>query len=125
MSGKNLNAMDARGISCVAGSHSRFDGLPAGGDDLAQPLQNLAINGAAVAVFGFVLRRDLQASERDKQIVRREEALARLQACSMPPAGPRDIVRIRPRLLRSPRMRSTARTGCSELTDGSTLMSCV
>ena len=51
-----------------------------GGEDLAQPLQNLAINGAAVAVLGFLLRRDLQASERDKVTVRREEALARLQA---------------------------------------------
>ncbi len=66
---------------------SRFDTLPAGGEDLAQPLQNLAINGAAVAVFGFVLRRDLQASERDKQIVRREESLARLQVCCLP-TGP-------------------------------------
>ena len=52
----------------------------AGGEDLAQPLQNLAINGAAVAVLGFLLRRDLRASERDKVTVRREEALARLQA---------------------------------------------
>jgi len=33
-----------------------------------------------VAVLGFLLRRDLRASERDKVTVRREEALARLQA---------------------------------------------
>ena len=56
----------------------------AGGEDLAQPLQNLAVNGAAVAVLGFLLRRDLRASERDKVTVRREEALARLQARTAP-----------------------------------------
>ena len=59
---------------------SKTGHIRAGGEDLAQPLQNLAINGAAVAVLGFLLRRDLRASERDKVTVRREEALARLQA---------------------------------------------
>ena len=60
-------------------THSRACWIVAAGEDTAQPLQNLAINGAAVAVFGFLLRRDLQASERDKAIVRREESLGRLQ----------------------------------------------
>jgi len=47
---------------------------------VTETLKNLGINGAAVAAFGFIVRRDLAANERDKRIVQREESLARLQA---------------------------------------------
>lgn len=59
----------------------------AGGDDapeLTETLTNLAINGAAVAVLGWVVRRDLTTSDRDKKVVVREESLARLQVSSCP-----------------------------------------
>lgn len=55
--------------------HAGGEGAP----DLGETLTNLAINGAAVAVFGFVFRRDLRGSQADRKIVEREEALARLQ----------------------------------------------
>jgi hypothetical protein len=59
----------------------------AGGDgapDLTETLQNLGINGAAVALLGFIVSRDLAASERDKQVVKSEEALGRLQVLVRP-----------------------------------------
>lgn len=57
----------------------------AGGDeapDLTETLKNLAINGAAVAALGWIVRRDLTTSDRDKKVVVREESLARLQVSS-------------------------------------------
>lgn len=51
------------------------DGAP----DVNETLKNLAINGAAIAGLGFIVRRDLRSSDRDKRIVEREESLAKLQ----------------------------------------------
>ena len=50
-----------------------------GAPNLVETLQNLAINGAAVAVLGFIFQRDLKGSQSDRRIVEREESLARLQ----------------------------------------------
>jgi len=53
----------------------------AGGEDPTEGFKNLAINGISVLVLSFLLNRDLQTSARDRAVVKREEALARLQAC--------------------------------------------
>lgn len=50
-----------------------------GSPNLVETLQNLAVNGAAVAILGFVFQRDLRGSQSDRKTVEREEALARLQ----------------------------------------------
>ena len=55
--------------------------MGAGGEDPTEGFKNLAINGISVLVLSFLLNRDLQTSARDRAIVKREEALARLQAC--------------------------------------------
>lgn len=63
-------------------SVKRWECAGAGGEgapDLAETLKNLAINGAAVAVLGFIFSRDLTGSQKDRRVVEREEALARLQ----------------------------------------------
>ncbi|WIA22086.1 hypothetical protein OEZ85_004429 [Tetradesmus obliquus] len=49
-----------------------------GAPDLTETLTNLGINGAAVAVFGFLVLRDLQSKERDTRVTSREEELGRL-----------------------------------------------
>lgn len=56
-----------------------------GAPDLTESLKNLAINGAAVAALGWLVRRDLSSSDRDKRLVLREESLARLQVLRAPP----------------------------------------
>lgn len=50
-----------------------------GAPDVTETLKNLAINGAAIAALGYIVRRDLNSSDRDKRVVEREESLARLQ----------------------------------------------
>lgn len=55
--------------------------VAAGGEDPTEGFKNLAINGISVLVLSFLLNRDLQTSARDRAVVKREEALARLQAC--------------------------------------------
>lgn len=50
-----------------------------GGEDPSEGFKNLAVNGISVAVLSFLLQRDLASSARDRAIVKREEALARLQ----------------------------------------------
>lgn len=57
-----------------------------GAPDVTETLKNLAINGGAIAVLGFIVRRDLTSSDRDKRIVEREESLARLQVGAAPDA---------------------------------------
>jgi hypothetical protein len=49
-----------------------------GAPDLTESLTNLGINAAAVAVFGFLVARDLQSKERDTRVTNREEELGRL-----------------------------------------------
>jgi len=63
---------------CIAGG----EGAP----DLTDTLKNLAINGAAVGVLGFIFQRDLKGQQSDKKVIEREEALARLQV-PPPPFG--------------------------------------
>ncbi len=51
------------------------DGAP----DLTESLRNLAINGAAVGILGYIFQRDLKRQQSDKKVIEREEALACLQ----------------------------------------------
>lgn len=53
-----------------------------GGDnapDLSETTTNFGINAAAVALFGYLVYRDLAAQRRDEQVVEREEALGALE----------------------------------------------
>lgn len=50
-----------------------------GAPDVTESLQNLGINGLAVAVLGWLVARDLKGREQDEIVVAREESLARLQ----------------------------------------------
>ena len=58
----------------------------AGNGDLNASLENFAINGAALALFGWLFYRDYSKQEADNRQILREEALGRLQvrrgACS-------------------------------------------
>ena len=61
---------------------------PAGGEGapaLQDTLQNLAINGAAVAVLGALFLRDIKGQQKDRTVIEREEKLARLQVPSFKP----------------------------------------
>eukprot|EP01025_Chloroclados_australasicus_P044795 TRINITY_DN4880_c1_g2_i5.p1 TRINITY_DN4880_c1_g2~~TRINITY_DN4880_c1_g2_i5.p1 ORF type:complete len:459 (-),score=58.54 TRINITY_DN4880_c1_g2_i5:318-1619(-) len=49
------------------------------GGDLSNTLQNFSINLAGLVVLGFFLNRDLQAKDRQKKIITREEDLGALQ----------------------------------------------
>lgn len=69
--GLGLLIIGARLVQAIQGG----EGAP----DTTETLKNLAINGAAVAVLGWIVRRDLTTSDRDKRVVLREESLARLQ----------------------------------------------
>ncbi|KAK9816632.1 hypothetical protein WJX72_003075 [[Myrmecia] bisecta] len=69
--GLGLFIITARLVAALKGG----EGAP----DLTETLKNFTINSGAVAVLGFVLYRDIQGGSRDKQVVEREESLARLQ----------------------------------------------
>lgn len=59
--------------------------LCAGGEgapDVTESLRNVAINGAAVGILGFIFQRDLKGQQSDKKVIEREEALACLQVVS-------------------------------------------
>jgi len=51
-----------------------------GAPDLTESLLNFTVNTAALAGFSWLFSRDYQASEKDRVIVDREEALGRLLA---------------------------------------------
>lgn len=46
---------------------------------MTESLRNLAINGAAVGILGYIFQRDLKGQQSDKKVIEREEALACLQ----------------------------------------------
>lgn len=50
-----------------------------GAPDVTESLRNLAINGAAVGILGYIFQRDLKGQQSDKRVIEREEALACLQ----------------------------------------------
>ena len=50
-----------------------------GAPDLQETVQNFGINSAALAVLGFFVYRDVSAQARDQAVIKREEALGRLQ----------------------------------------------
>lgn len=56
-------------------NHAGGEGAP----DLTESLRNLAINGAAVGILGYIFQRDLKGQQSDKKVIEREEALACLQ----------------------------------------------
>jgi len=51
---------------------------------LTESLTNFAINSAALAALSWVFARDLRSQARDRRVIEREEALARLQVCLLP-----------------------------------------
>ena len=54
-----------------------------GAPDLNESLINFAINSAALAALSWVFARDLRSQSRDRRVVEREEALARLQVTGL------------------------------------------
>lgn len=54
-----------------------------GAPDLNESLTNFAINSAALAALSWVFARDLRSQSRDRRVVEREEALARLQVTGL------------------------------------------
>lgn len=48
-------------------------------------VQNFAIDLAGALFFGFLVARDLKAKTKAEAVVEREDALGRLQVCSMSP----------------------------------------
>ncbi len=76
--------------SCFIRCHSRHP-IAAGGEgapNLTESLNNFAINSAALAALSWVFARDLRSQARDRRVIEREEALARLQVC-LPPVRAR------------------------------------